>query len=59
MHTEGLAAHEIGQTLILCGIGMLARSLGPDGAGNALQEVADATSRWLSDAAETVRTSQH
>jgi len=47
----GLAPHEIAQALILTGTGLLAGSLGPQGAGHDLRAVAEKTSEWLDELA--------
>jgi len=47
----GLAPHEIAQSLILTGTGLLAGSLGPQGAGHDLRAVAAKTSEWIEEIA--------
>lgn len=52
MSNAGIAGHEIAQSLILTGAGLLTASLGPKGAGFELRAVADRTAAWLRDVAE-------
>ena len=47
----GLTGPEIAQSLILTGAGLLAGSLGPQGAGHDLRAVAAKTSRWIEEIA--------
>jgi len=50
----GLAGPEIAQALILTGAGLLAGTLGPEGAGHDLRHVAEATSRWMRQIADRI-----
>lgn len=48
----GLAPHQTAQALILTGAGLLAGSLGPNGAGHDLHAVAHTTAAWICQIAE-------
>lgn len=54
LSNAGLAPHEIAQSLILTGAGLLAGSLGPRGAGHDLNTVAEATAAWIHRIAEKI-----
>jgi len=54
MANAGLTAPEIAQALILMGSGMLARSLGPKGAGHAMRNVADKAGAWMHSIADQI-----
>lgn len=47
MANAGMTASEIAQALILVGSGMLARSLGPQGAGHSMRRVAEMAGAWM------------
>ncbi len=54
LHRAGLTGPEAAQALILHGAGMLARSLGPKGAGHAMHHVADKAAAWMRDVGDTL-----
>lgn len=54
LSNAGLVPHQIAQSLILTGAGLLAGSLGPKGAGHDLDKVAEATALWIRQIAEKV-----
>jgi len=49
LSNAGLAPHEIAQSLILTGAGLLAGSLGPKGAGHDLRAIAVKTAEWIEE----------
>lgn len=54
MANAGLQSHEIAQSLILTGAGLLAGSLGPQGAGHDLRAVAAQVSDWIAEVAKGI-----
>ena len=54
MANAGMTAPEIAQAFILMGSGILARSLGPKGAGHSMREVADKAGAWMNDIADQI-----
>jgi hypothetical protein len=54
LSNAGIAPHEIAQALVLTGAGLLAGSLGPNGAGHNLRCVADTTSAWIRKIADSL-----
>lgn len=54
LSNAGLASHEIAQTLILTGAGLLSGSLGPKQAGHDLRAVSAAMAQWIDQIAEKI-----
>lgn len=54
MLDHGVAPADAAQAMILTACGILARVIGPNGAGHSIREVADAQHVWLSEIASSV-----